>query len=54
MPMKSTDKAFTLRLPDDLYEAMQLLAKENERSMNGEIILAIKKHLAEQQEQSKG
>lgn len=42
MPMKATDKAFLLRLPIDMYEFLKELANKDERSVNYEILVAIK------------
>jgi hypothetical protein len=41
MPMKSTDKAFVLRLPIVLYEFFEQEAKKNKRSVNAEILIAM-------------
>lgn len=47
MPVKSTDKVFSLRLPISVYGTLETEAKRNKRSVNSEILLAIEKHLAE-------
>ena len=41
MPMKSTDKAYVLRLPIPLYEYFEKEAKKNKRSVNAEFLIAI-------------
>ena len=41
MPMKVTDKVFPLRLPISLYEYFQQEAKDNKRSVNAEILIAL-------------
>lgn len=41
MPMKSTDKAYVLRLPIPLYEYFEQEAKKNKRSVNAEFLIAI-------------
>lgn len=47
MPVKATDKVFSLRLPIEIYDTLHQESKRNERSVNSEILLAIKKHLAD-------
>ena len=39
------EKRFTFRLPADLFEKIQEIAKLNHRSVNSEVIIAIKKYL---------
>lgn len=41
MPMKSTDKAYPLRLPVSMYEFFNDQAKKNKRSVNAEILIAL-------------
>ena len=43
--IKEKIKAFLLRLPSGVYDAMKEKAVKENRSMNSEIIVAIKKHL---------
>ncbi len=38
-------KAVALRLDDELYEELKKIAKDADRSVNSEIIQAIKKHV---------
>lgn len=45
MPVKATDKVFSLRLPIDAYEILHTEAKKQKRSVNAEILLAIEEHL---------
>lgn len=47
MPVKSTDKVFSLRLPITMYEFLEVEARKQERSVNAEILVAIKKHMAD-------
>lgn len=42
MPMKATDKVFPLRLPIEMYEFFKEQAEKNERSVNYEILTALK------------
>ena len=41
MPVKATDKVFSLRLPATMYEKLEKEAKKNKRSVNTEILIAI-------------
>lgn len=54
MPVKITDKVFSLRLPISMYEFLDQVAKQNKRSVNSEVLLAIEKHIdsIERQNQS--
>ena len=38
-------KTVSFRLPEDLMEQMRALAKENRRTLSGEVQIAIEKHL---------
>ncbi len=38
---------FALRLPSELYAALQELARQNRRSINGEIVHILERHVAE-------
>lgn len=42
MPMKATDKVFPLRLPIEMYEFFKEQAQKDDRSVNYEILLALK------------
>lgn len=46
MPVKQTDKTFTLRIDVALYERIAQKAKREKRSVNAEILMAIEEHLA--------
>jgi predicted DNA-binding protein len=50
MAIKETLKngELSARVPVDLIEALQALAKRNERTMSAEVRLAIKDHLAKE------
>lgn len=54
MPIKSTDKTFSLRLPIDWYNRLEVNAKKEKRSVNAEILIAIEKHLTEVDKRNKG
>ncbi|HEV8191592.1 MAG TPA: Arc family DNA-binding protein [Ktedonobacterales bacterium] len=41
----------TIRFPREIAEAMRRLAKEHDRSINGEMIRAAKEYIARQQRQ---
>lgn len=45
MPVKATDKVFSLRLPIFIYELLQEEARKNKRSVNAEILLSIEEHI---------
>jgi hypothetical protein len=36
---------FSLRLPDELYKALKEVAKEEERTINAQIVYIIKKYI---------
>lgn len=38
-------KQTVIRIDEELYKELSKIAKENERSVNREMVLAIKKHL---------
>ncbi len=46
---QETDTRLTLRVPANLIHALRQSAKQNDRSVNAEIIRAIKEHLGEQE-----
>lgn len=52
MPVKQTDKTFTLRIDVALYEQLASLAKLNRRSVNKEIVLAVEERLAKAEQTS--
>lgn len=41
-------KKFTLRIPDDLHEAIRLSAEREQRSMHGQIIWLLRKALEQE------
>jgi predicted transcriptional regulator len=41
----------TIRFPHEIAEAMRRLAKEHDRSINGEMVRAAREYLARQQKQ---
>lgn len=47
------DEFLTLRLPADLLERLQALAAKNERTVAGEVRLAIRQHLVAQEADGK-
>ncbi len=51
-------KTLTIRLPAELLKDMQVLAHEHTRSLNGEVLVALKeyvaKHLSSQKGEGKG
>lgn len=38
-------KRFTFRLPTELFDKVEVVAKENHRSVNAEVIVAIEQYL---------
>lgn len=42
-------KTITLRLPEEVVKQMQVLAREHTRSLNGEVLVALKEYLAKYQ-----
>ena len=54
--MEKQEKAFTIRIALDLLEEMRALAREHNRSLNGEILTALREHVTrhKQKERSKG
>jgi len=45
---KTDVKPFTVRFPSDLLERMREAAKQNNRSLNGEILTAMDEHIKTQ------
>jgi predicted transcriptional regulator len=39
----------TIRFPREVAEALKTLAKQNDRSINGEVVRAVREHLERQQ-----
>lgn len=52
--MKKPISPFGLRLPDDLKSWLEVQARENRRSMNGEITVVLERHRTQQQRQPQG
>lgn len=53
--MEKKEKAFTIRIALDLLEEMRALAREHNRSLNGEILTALRDYVARyKQGRSKG
>jgi predicted transcriptional regulator len=51
--MKNDMKALTIRLPEHLLQQMREAAKQNNRSLNGEVLTAIEEYLKRQQRKGK-
>ncbi|MGH2514558.1 MAG: Arc family DNA-binding protein [Ktedonobacterales bacterium] len=47
------DVKITLRVPADVAETMKRLARENDRSLNGELVRAIREYITRQHRQQK-
>jgi predicted transcriptional regulator len=43
----------TLRAPAELAESMKRLAREHDRSLNGELVWAIREYIARQQKRAR-
>jgi hypothetical protein len=50
--MKDEQKMLTIRLPERLLIQMRETAKENNRSLNGEVLQALSEHVKRQQKKS--
>ena len=46
--MKDDMKALTIRLPVSLLEQMKEVAKQHNRSLNGEVLTAMEEHIKKQ------
>lgn len=44
-PKESRPKTVSFRLPDELMERVRRLAKQNRRTLSGEVQLALERHL---------
>jgi hypothetical protein len=44
-PQPARQKTVSFRLPEDLMQEMRRLAKDNRRTLSGEVQLAMEKHL---------
>lgn len=45
-PDRHTTTQFTLRLPDELRDELELMAKENYRTLTAEMIAAFRDHIS--------
>jgi hypothetical protein len=45
-----THKTFSIRLPDEVLKAMRELAEEHTRSLNGEILVALREYIKQQRQ----
>jgi hypothetical protein len=48
MSEQQSDVKITVRIPHDVAEAMRRLAERNDRSLNGEIVRALREHVRRQ------
>ncbi len=46
---KAATKALSIRFPVSILEQMKAIAKQNNRSLNGEILTALKEHIKRNQ-----
>jgi predicted transcriptional regulator len=44
--MEKKEKAFTIRIAVDLLEEMRVIARQHDRSLNGEILTALRDYVA--------
>jgi|GraSoi2013_100cm_1033763.scaffolds.fasta_scaffold40760_3 hypothetical protein len=51
---KKQEKRFSVRFPLDVLEAIRQLAQEEDRSLNGEIIQAVREYIAKRRKERKG
>lgn len=51
---KKREKRFSVRFPLDVLEAIRQLAQEEDRSLNGEIIQAVREYIAKRRKERKG
>jgi hypothetical protein len=45
-----TDKTFSIRLPEDVLKEMRELANEHTRSVNSEILVALREYIKQQRQ----
>jgi hypothetical protein len=43
-------KTFSVRLPEDVIEEMRALAKEHTRSLNSEVLVALREYIKQQRQ----
>jgi predicted transcriptional regulator len=51
METKRHETKLTIRLPTEIAELMRRLAARHDRSLNGEIVWALREYIAQRQEQ---
>jgi len=51
---KKQEKRFSVRFPLYVLEAIRQLAQEEDRSLNGEIIQAVREYIAKRRKERKG
>ena len=50
---RTEEVRITFRMPADVADGMRASAKANDRSLNGEVVRALREYLARQQKQGK-
>jgi predicted transcriptional regulator len=53
MEKRQEEAKITLRVPAEVAETMKRLARENDRSLNGELVRAIREYIARQQRRAR-
>jgi predicted transcriptional regulator len=53
MDRQTAEVKITLRVPADVAEMMKQLARANDRSLNGELVRAIREYIARQQKRAR-
>ena len=53
MDKQREEVKITLRVPPDVADAMKRLAHANDRSLNGELVRAIREYIARQQKRAR-
>ncbi len=51
-PEEPTTKSVSIRFPVELLEALRQLARHHDRSLNGEVLTAIREHLKKSQKEA--
>jgi len=52
--MKKKEIKITVRFPAEVIEALRPLAEKEDRSLNGEIVQAVREYIAKRGKESKG
>ena len=52
--MEKSEKSVSIRFPVDLLEDMRKIARENNRSLNGEVLTALRAHVERTKKRKKG